>query len=61
MNSEIKDFWNSRPCGAQFVGDLSDESRDAYEDFFRRHDDFLYAKVSHFLKNLDWMDFAEKF
>lgn len=60
MENEIKDFWNGHPCGAQLVGDLSDESRAEYEDFFQRYDEFRYAKESHILKNLDAIDFANK-
>jgi SAM-dependent methyltransferase len=60
MESEIKDFWNTHPCGAQFVGDLSDESRAEYEEFFLRYDKFRYAKEAHILNNLDRIDFAGK-
>jgi SAM-dependent methyltransferase len=58
MEHEIKDFWQTHPCGAQLVGDLSEESRAEYEDFFRRYDEFRYAKEEHILKNLDAIDFA---
>ncbi len=60
MENEIKDFWQTHPCGAELVGDLTDESRIEYEDFFRRYDDFRYAKERHILKNLDRIDFAGK-
>lgn len=60
MEREIKDFWQSHPCGAQLVGDLSEESRVEYEDFFERYDEFRYAKEGHILKNLDAIDFAGK-
>ena len=60
MESEIKIFWQTHPCGAELVGDLTDESRIEYEDFFRRYDDFRYAKERHILKNLDRIDFAGK-
>ena len=56
MESEIKIFWQTHPCGAELVGDLTDESRIEYEDFFRRYDDFRYAKERHILKNLDRID-----
>lgn len=60
MESEIKDFWQTHPCGAQLVGDLSEESRAEYEDFFRRYDEFRYSKEAHILKNLDAVDFSGK-
>lgn len=60
MEHGIRDFWQTHPCGAQLVGDLSDESRTEYEDFFRRYDEFRYDKESHILKNLDAIGFAGK-
>ncbi len=60
MESEIKDFWQTHPCGAEFVGDLSNETRGEYEQFFRRYDAFRYAKEPHILKNLDRIDFGGK-
>ena len=60
MESEIKDFWQSHPCGAELVGDLSDESRVQYEEFFERYDRFRYEKEPHILKNLDRIDFSGK-
>lgn len=60
MENGIKDFWQSHPCGAELVGDLTYESRNEYEDFFRRYDDFRYAKERHILQNLDRIDFAVK-
>lgn len=60
MEQKIRDFWNLHPCGAQLVGDLSEESRAEYENFFRRYDEFRYSKEAHILKNLDAIDFADK-
>lgn len=60
MENEIKDFWQTHPCGAELVGDLSDETRAEYDEFFRRYDEFRYAKEPHILKNLDLIDFAGK-
>lgn len=60
MELAIKDFWQTHPCGAQLVGDLSKEGRAEYEDFFRRYDEFRYAKEAHILKNLDRIDFGGK-
>lgn len=60
IESDIRDFWQAHPCGAELVGDLNDESRAAYEDFFRRYDEFRYRKEPHILKNLGRIDFYEK-
>ncbi len=60
MEEEIQDFWQSHPCGAELVGDLSKQSREAYEDFFNRYDEFRYRKESHILTNLDRIDFKDK-
>lgn len=60
MEEKIQDFWQSHPCGAQLVGDLSEESRAEYEDFFSRYDEFRYSKEAHILKNLDEIDFSDK-
>ncbi|MEK7724270.1 MAG: class I SAM-dependent methyltransferase [Acidobacteriota bacterium] len=60
MQEKIQDFWQKHPCGAEFVGDLSEKNRQDYEDFFSRYDDFRYQKESHILKNLDRIDFQGK-
>lgn len=60
MESEIRGFWQTHPCGAQLVGDLGEESRTEYLDFFQRYDEFRYSQESHILKNLDAIDFAGK-
>jgi SAM-dependent methyltransferase len=60
MERQIKDFWQTHPCGAQLVGDLGERSRAEYEDFFQRYDEFRYTKESHILNNLDQIDFAGK-
>lgn len=60
MESGIKDFWQTHPCGAQLVGDLSEHSRAEYDDFFRRYDEFRYSTEAHILKNLDAIDFSDK-
>lgn len=60
MEEEIKDFWQLNPCGAELVGDFSDETREAYEDFFKRYDDYRYTKEAHILANLDRIDFKGK-
>lgn len=60
IEGEIKDFWQTHPCGAELVGDLNDDSRAEYESFFERYDEFRYAKEPHILKNLERIDFAGK-
>src|SRR4051812_23461619 len=60
MESEIKEFWQTHPCGAELVGDLTTETRSEFEDFFDRYDKFRYAKEPHILTNLDRIDFAGK-
>lgn len=59
MEDEIKDFWQTHPCGAELVGDLNDETRGEYADFFRRYDEHRYAKEPHILKNLDRIDWTD--
>ena len=60
MEKEIQEFWESRPCGADLVGDLSEKSKQDYEAFFTRLDNFRYQKEPHILKNLDRINFQEK-
>lgn len=60
METKIQDFWQTHPCGAELVGDLSDDTRGEYEEFFRRYDEFRYSLEPHILKNLAGIDFARK-
>lgn len=60
MESEIKNFWQEHPCGAELVGDLTDETRAAYLKFFERYDAYRYLKEPHILSNLDQIDFIGK-
>ncbi len=60
METDIQDFWQNNPCGAELVGDLPEKSQQNYEDFFARYDAFRYQKEAHILKNLDSIDFAGK-
>jgi ubiquinone/menaquinone biosynthesis C-methylase UbiE len=60
MKEEIQDFWQNHPCGAELVGDLPEKSKQNYEDFFARYDEFRYRTESHILKNLDQIDFEGK-
>lgn len=50
----IASFWESHPCGEQFVGGLKQKQ---YEEFFRRYDDFRYSKEGHILRRLDAIEF----
>lgn len=60
MENEIHDFWQTHPCGAELVGDLSEESRQQYLDFFERYDNYRYTKEAHILKNLDRIGLRDK-
>ncbi len=60
MQDEIQDFWQRHPCGAELVGDLTEESRAAYLDFFERYDKYRYSKEGHILTNLDRIEFKDK-
>ena len=58
--SDISDFWQQNPCGAALVGDLTDEERLAYAEFFERYDRYRYEKEPHILTNLDRTDWKGK-
>ena len=60
IEGEIKDFWQTHPCGAELVGDLNHETRHEYERFFRRYDEYRYRKEAHILQNLDRIDLDAK-
>ena len=60
LENEIKDFWQTHPCGAELVGDLTDETIDEYEHFFERYDRYRYTKEPHILDQLDRMDLKGK-
>jgi ubiquinone/menaquinone biosynthesis C-methylase UbiE len=60
MKEEIQDFWQHHPCGAELVGDLPKKSKQNYEDFFARYDEFRYRTEAHILKNLDQINFQGK-
>lgn len=53
---EIREFWNSHPCGNDQVDSLKDD----YEAFFRRYDEFRYQKEGHILRRLDAIEFRDK-
>jgi len=58
--TEIKDFWETHPCGAELVGDLAGDERGNYLEFFDRYDEYRYSTESHILKNLRRTDFHQK-
>ncbi|HLA95507.1 MAG TPA: class I SAM-dependent methyltransferase, partial [Pyrinomonadaceae bacterium] len=60
MENEIQQFWQQNPCGASLVGDMTDDERREYEEFFARYDAYRYEKEPHILKNLDAIDFQGK-
>jgi SAM-dependent methyltransferase len=53
---DIRDFWNSHPCGNHQVDSL----RGDYEAFFQRYDQFRYSREGHILRRLDAIDFKGK-
>lgn len=56
----IQQFWQTHPCGAELVGDLSSETREEYAEFFARYDEYRYSKEAHILTNLDRVDWHGK-
>ncbi len=60
MESDVQQFWQKNPCGAELVGDLNDRSRGEYESFFARYDDYRYTKEAHILNCLDAIGFEGK-
>ena len=54
---EIRDFWNTHPCGAGQIGNKIGED---YESFFERYDEFRYMGEKHILSCLDQIDFKDK-
>lgn len=57
---QIKDFWNSNPCGDFQVGGLGDQHRHNYEAFFAEYDKFRYTEEAYILKCLDEIPFTGK-
>lgn len=50
---EIKDFWNTHPCGEHQVESLKGD----YEAFFSRYDEMRWKREGHILRRLDGIDF----
>lgn len=57
LESDIKNFWQTHPCGAELVGDMTSDERASYAEFFARYDAYRYDKEPHILANLDRIDF----
>jgi SAM-dependent methyltransferase len=53
---EIRNFWDSHPCGDHQVENLKAD----YEAFFDRYDKFRYSREAHILRRLDAIDFKGK-
>lgn len=58
--TEVQQFWESNPCGAGLVGDLSAREREEYREFFERYDKYRYEKEPHILRHLDGVDLKGK-
>ncbi len=56
---QIKDFWNSHPCGDEMAGSLESFNRD-YLAFFDNYDSFRYGLESHIPRCLDQLDLRGK-
>lgn len=57
--SSIQGFWNSHPCGQDFVGGVERYKED-YEAFFSEYDRFRYSLEHHIPGCLDQIDFTDK-
>jgi SAM-dependent methyltransferase len=53
---EIRNFWDTHPCGDHQVQSLKAD----YESFFHRYDQFRYSHEGHILRRLDAIDFKGK-
>ena len=53
---DIRDFWDTHPCGEHQVESLKAD----YETFFQRYDEFRYRREGHILRRLDAIDFQGK-
>jgi SAM-dependent methyltransferase len=54
--AQITTFWDTHPCGEQFVGGVQDGS---YEQFFTDYDRFRYGLESHIPRCLDAIPLAD--
>lgn len=53
--TDIRDFWDTHPCGDGLVGGL-ERFRGDYEQFFQGYDEYRYRKEGHILRQLDAVD-----
>lgn len=58
--SDIKDFWNSHPCGDEMAGSLRGEHQGDYLAFFDNYDRFRYSLESHIPRCLDLIELQGK-
>lgn len=57
--SDIRNFWNTHPCGDEMVGGLAQHHGD-YEGFFKAYDFFRYSTEGHILRCLDRINFDQR-
>ena len=57
---QIRDFWESHPCGEGLVDALDSGERDAFEAFFLRYDRHRYGLERHIPRCLDAVGFEGK-
>ena len=53
---EVREFWNSHPCGDHIVGGLHETFAGQYEDFFAAYDAWRYRQEAHIPSCLDRTD-----
>lgn len=58
--SEVREFWNSHPCGDHIVGGLRGTFADDYERFFAAYDAWRYQQESHISCCLDRVDWRNR-
>jgi SAM-dependent methyltransferase len=58
--TEVREFWNSHPCGDHIVGGLHGGFADDYERFFAAYDAWRYDQEGHIPACLDRFEFRDK-
>jgi SAM-dependent methyltransferase len=58
--TDVREFWNARPCGDHIVGGLHGEFANDYERFFAAYDAWRYDQEGHIPACLDRFDFRDK-
>jgi len=54
--TEIREFWDSHPCGEKLIGEGLGERHGDYEAFFSDYDRFRYRTEGHILRCLDGIE-----